>query len=139
MWAVAALTASVIVASAGLTVHLAQKFTKEDWRGLAAFLDSQQVEAETLSLSEPEIALPLSYYFEESLLRQAPSHLPECGQSCLAVLRQPYTATHAFTQTVKEAGRAAPLSLPIGCDRREGWESPTGVAAWRLTCDEILP
>ncbi|MBM2842524.1 MAG: 2 protein [Anaerolineales bacterium] len=140
-WVLAAVAASLVVLSAGLTVHTAQKFTKEDWRGLAEFLKSHVAEADALSLSEPEIALPLSYYFDESFLDGTPSHLllPACGWTCWAVLRQPYTATHAFTQTVKEAGRASPPLLPDGCDLRESWESPSGVAALWLACDRIFP
>jgi len=135
----AAVAAGLVTLSAGLTVHSAQKFTKEDWRGLAVFLQSRDADAGSLSLSEPEITLPLSYYFGEGLTHNAPSLLPDCGGTCWAVVRQPYTATHAFTQSVAETGRASPPLLPDGCDRRETWESPTGVAAWRLVCDGALP
>jgi hypothetical protein len=132
----AAVAAGLVVLSAGLTVHTAQKFTKEDWRGLAAFLKSQAAEADALSLSEPEIAVPLGYYFDGSFLDETPSHLllPACGGTCWAVLRQPYTATHAFTQTVKEAGRkTSGEALPV-CRQAAGWTSPTGLEARQMVC-----
>ena len=135
-WVLAAVAAGLVVLSAGLTVHTAQKFTKEDWRGLAAFLKSQAAEADPLSLSEPEIAVPLGYYFDESFLDGTPSHLllPACGWTCWAVLRQPYTATHAFTQTVKEAGRpTSGEALPL-CRQTAGWTSPTGLEVRQLVC-----
>ncbi len=82
-WVLAAVAAGLVVLSAGLTVHTAQKFTKEDWRGLAAFLKSQSADADALSLSEPEIALPLSYYFDERLLRETPSPSPRLRPNVL--------------------------------------------------------
>ena len=136
MWVLAAVAAGLVVLSAGLTVHTAQKFTKEDWRGLAAFLKSQAAEADVLSLSEPEIALPLSYYFDESLLHETPSLLPACAGTCWAVLRQPYTATHAFTQMVKEAGRDQETAPPEGCVSTNLWESQTGLGIMRVDCDK---
>src|SRR3990172_2288852 len=137
-WVLAAVASGLVVLSAGLTVHGAQKFTKEDWRGLAAFRKSQAAEAAPLSLSEPEIAVPLGYYFDESFLDDTPSHLllPACGWTCWAVLRQPYTATHAFTQTVKEAGGNQETAPPQGCVSADSWTSQTGLGIMRVDCDK---
>jgi 4-amino-4-deoxy-L-arabinose transferase-like glycosyltransferase len=125
---------SIVALAVALTVHTAAKFDKEDWRGLAGFLQSQGVSGQALSLSEPEIALPLSVYFEEDLLGKAPRLVPACGERCWWVLRQPYTATHALTQSVQERGRAGLPSTPEGCDVADSWRSPTGLAVWRLEC-----
>jgi hypothetical protein len=133
------LAAIVVALSAGLTVHRAEKFDKEDWRGLAAFLQSRGANADTLSLSEPEITLPLSYYFAPEMTGETPRLLPGCGESCWWVLRQPYTATHALTQSVKEPERVSPRQVPDGCERRESWESPTGLAAWKVACLAVVP
>jgi mannosyltransferase len=138
-WGVAAAAAVLVALSAGLTVHSSQKFAKEDWRGLAAFLRSQDAEAGSLSLSEPEITLPLSYYSGQLLPLPVPGLIPDCDDSCWWVLRQPYTATHAFTQSVAELGRASPPPLPDACERTGGWESATGVAAWGLSCAAATP
>jgi hypothetical protein len=126
------LLAALVAASA---VHMASKFEKEDWRGLAAFLQNHGVRPETLSLSEPEIALPLSYYTGESLVTHLPALVPACQGSCWWVLRQPYTATHALTQSVAEPGRGPLPDVPPWCDQLDTWDSPTGVAAWKINCD----
>jgi hypothetical protein len=139
IWGAAAVGAVLVALSAGLTVHSSQKFSKEDWRGLAAFLLTQEGEAGSLSFSEPEITLPLSYYFGQALPLPVAGLIPDCGDACWWVLRQPYTATHAFTQSVAESGRASSPPLPDGCERTEGWDSPTGVEAWGLSCAAGTP
>jgi hypothetical protein len=138
-WGLAAGVACLVVVSAGLTVHSAEKFTKEDWRGLAAFLQSRGASIDSLFLSEPEITLPLSYYFAPEMMSETPRLLPGCGESCWWVLRQPYTATHALTQSVKEASRATLPTMPKGCKGLPSWVSAPGVAAWELTCDGVVP
>lgn len=130
------LAAIVVALSAGLTVHRAEKFDKEDWRGLADFLRSQGASADSLSLSEPEITLPLSYYFVPEMMSETPRLLPGCGESCWWVLRQPYTATHALTQSVEEEGRSEAPDIPAGCSRGADWTSHTGLDAAEVTCNE---
>ena len=132
--ALSAVAVALIAISAAWAVQSAPKFMKEDWRGLAAFLQTEQAPAGALSLSEPEITLPLSYYLHLDLVEDTPALIPSCGDHCTWVLRQPYTATHAFTQSVKEPGRSQPPVPPEECEKVESWESPTGVSAWELSC-----
>ncbi len=136
VWVLAAVAAGLVVLSAGLTVHTAPKFSKEDWRGLSAFLKSQAADVDALSLSEPEIALPLGYYFAPEMMSEIPRLLPGCGESCWWVLRQPYTATHALTQSVKEASRDQQMAPPEGCAPTDSWMSQTGVGSMRIDCDK---
>jgi hypothetical protein len=124
----------LILATTGAAVHTAHKFAKEDWRGLVGFLQSWSAGPEALSLSEPEIALPLSYYFGEDLVDDDLALIPECATACWWVLRQPYTATHAFTQSVTEPGRGSPPDTPPWCQQLDTWESPTGIAVWKIDC-----
>ncbi len=130
----AVLAAIVVALFAGLTVHRAEKFDKEDWRGLAAFLQSRGAGADSLSLSEPEITLPLSYYFAPQMTGETPRLLPGCGESCWWVLRQPYTATHALTQSVQEMRRDVLPAPPAECEINDSWLSRTGIATWSLAC-----
>jgi mannosyltransferase len=119
---------------AGWSVHTAPKFEKEDWRGLAAFLQETGASGDSLSLSEPEIALPLSHYFDPRATVKPPSLIPSCVTTCWWVKRQPYTATHALTQSVAEPGRSNLPDVPPWCDQLDVWESPTGVAVWKIDC-----
>jgi hypothetical protein len=138
-WATVAIGAGVVITSAaGAVVHTAPKFAKEDWRGLVGFLRSGNVSPGSLSLSEPEIALPLSYYFTEDLVDDELPLIPECPGECWWVLRRPYTATHALTQSVTEPGRPPPPEIPPWCRQADVWESPTGVAVWKLDCDPLV-
>ena len=132
--AVSATAFALVGLSAAWTVHSAPKFMKEDWRGLAAFLQTREASAEEWSLSEPEITLPLSYYGQQERIEDDLALIPSCGDLCWWVLRQPYTATHAFTQSVQEPGRSQLPNPPAECEKLESWESPTGVSAWELSC-----
>jgi mannosyltransferase len=136
---VVAVAFGVAAMSAAFTVHAAEKLAKEDWRGLTAFLRSRGASPAMLSLSEPEIALPLSYYFDIRLMSENPRLIPACGSSCWWIVRQAYTATHALTQSVHEAGHPEPPMIPEGCTRPEAWESPTGVEAWKVVCPAAEP
>ncbi len=124
----------VAVLGAGLSVHLAPKFAKEDWRGLAGYLRSEDALSAQLLLSEPEVALPLSLYLDPSLLDSPPSLIPACEQDCWWVIRQPYTATHALTTSLGEPGRWEPPQLPQACSVAGEWESSGNLLAWGLTC-----
>jgi uncharacterized membrane protein len=135
-WGLAAGVACLVVVSAGLTVHTAEKFRKEDWRGLAAFLQSRGASADSLFLSEREMTLPLSYYGYADLNAGLPALIPSCGASCWWVLRQPYTATHALTQAVREEGHDTLLEMTASCALADVWLSRNGVQAVHLSCSE---
>lgn len=133
----AALAAAALLAglASAFSVQVEAKFAKEDWRGLVGFLQDQGATIESTSLSEPEITLPLSYYRFADVESGVPALIPTCGSSCWWVMRQPYTATHALTQSVKEPERS---QRPVSqwCSAVESWQSPTGVAAWHQVCDD---
>ena len=131
----AAVTVCALVAlSAGFSVHSAWKFEKEDWRGLAEFLELEGATDDSYSVSELEITLPLGFYKFSDLGSGLPSLIPACETSCWWILRQPYTATHALTQSVKEPGRSSAPALPDECSQKASWQSLTGVSAWELQC-----
>jgi len=130
---VAAIVCGIALAGA-IPVHLAAKFDKEDWRGLAVFLQSRGVASDSLSLSESEITLPLSYYFDQERMDEGFQRIPACGRECWWISRQPYTATHALTQFVRERRDLTLPALPVGCREDDAWVSGTGVSAIHVVC-----
>ena len=86
------------------------------------------------SVSEPEITLPLGYYGFADVNAGLPPLIPACGSSCWWILRQPYTATHALTQAVKEPERDESLAVPEPCIQKGKWQSSSGVRAWEIQC-----
>ncbi|GMR10984.1 MAG: hypothetical protein BMS9Abin28_1808 [Anaerolineae bacterium] len=131
---VAVTVCALIALSAGFSVHQALKFEKEDWRGLTAFLQSRSATESSYSVSEPEITLPLGYYGLADVNAELPPLIPACGSSCWWILRQPYTATHALTQAVKEPERDQAPVVPEQCIRKGEWRSSSGVRAWEIQC-----
>jgi hypothetical protein len=126
--------ACLITLTASASVHTSFKFVKEDWRGLADFLRAHAVTTRSLLLSEPEIALPLSYYFDQRLMAEGFQETHKCEQECWLISRQPYTATHAFTQSIADPSRPPTPELPAGCRSGTSWVSPTGIQAWEMSC-----
>ncbi|MCI0772001.1 MAG: glycosyltransferase family 39 protein [Chloroflexi bacterium] len=125
---------ALIAVSAGFSVHHAWKFDKEDWRGLAAFLESRGATEGSYSVSGLEIALPLAYYGLADVNAGLPPLVPACGSSCWWILRQPYTATHAVSQPVSEPERDEAPTVPEQCIRKDEWQSSSGVRAWEILC-----
>jgi hypothetical protein len=115
-------------------VHVAGKYLKEDWRGLARTLTAAGARPGDLVLSEPEIRLPLVYYRVVPSLSTPQDMVPACAESCWWILRQPYTVTHAFSQSVDDPNRPWLPDVPGGCSVNTKWQSPTGVQAWHLVC-----
>jgi mannosyltransferase len=124
---------------AGWQVHTDPKYAKEDWRGLAAALASRAGPDPTLWLSDPQSVLPLRYYYPAPFRTMGDSTPPVCASPCWWVLRQPYTATHAFSQAVSMPGRSWLPILPAGCGILDRWDSPTGVGLWRVACTPLAP
>ena len=134
-WGMAAVAAAGLLAVllAGSSVHRAQKFEKEDWRGVVAYSQEQGFAAD-YALSEPEITLPLSYYGFNHAPGSLSPLVPACSDSCWWIIRQPYTATHALTQSVQEAGHEQEHGIPEGCVVEKQWISPSGLSVWELDC-----
>lgn len=130
------LIAAAIPALAGvLAVHHHPAYEKEDWRSLTSWLNSAPASA-ALYLSEAEAQLPLDYY---ELKRDIGGMIAadSCEAECLWVMRQPYTATHAFTQAVPDPTRPDwRPQLPAGCVIHARAPLPTsGLSGWHLRCD----
>jgi len=132
-WA-AVIVCALIALSAGFSVHSAWKFEKEDWRELVAFLELESAADESYSVWGLDITLPLGFYDFADLDSGLPSLIPACESPCWWILRQPYTATHALTQSVKESGRSGAPVFPDECSQKTAWHSLTGVSAWKLQC-----
>lgn len=125
---------TLIALSAGFSVHWAWKFEKEDWRGLAAFLLSRGATEDSYSVSGLEIVLPLTYYGLADVNAGLPPLIPACESSCWWILHQPYTATHALSQPVREPERDEIPVVPEQCIRKGEWSSSSGVRAWEIQC-----
>jgi hypothetical protein len=132
-WAAVTICA-LIALSAGFSVHWAWKFEKEDWRGLAAFLLSRGATEDSYSVSGLEIVLPLTYYGLADVNAGLPPLIPACESSCWWILHQPYTATHALSQPVREPERDEAPVVPEQCIRKGEWQSSSGVRAWEIQC-----
>jgi 4-amino-4-deoxy-L-arabinose transferase-like glycosyltransferase len=104
------------------------KYRKENWRGLS---DQLAQKSGRVWLSDPESVIPLTYYYDGEL-----QYLPEkeCEGLCTWVLRQPYTATHAFAQAISDPQRPWLPSKPRSCELLSQWEDGTGIELWELSC-----
>ncbi len=129
----AAVPAAAALAGA-LAVHVHGGYAKEDWRSLTAWLDAAP--AASVYLSEPEAQLPLEYYGLDQQLGGA-IEPAACQRDCLWVLRQPYTATHAFSQAVADPRRTNwRPTPPASCAVADRAPLPaTGLHGWYLRCD----
>lgn len=116
-----------------------EKYIREDWRGLVTYLQENVEQGEQIWLSEPEASIPIQYYFRGDLSSAISSLEPlECQDPCWWVLRQPYTATHAFSQSIKLDGRQSYPSISENCRLLDQWQSNTGVALWYVNCKDAL-
>ena len=120
----------------GWQVHEDDKYSREDWRGLVAHFWEQGGAKFEVWLSEPEASIPLQYYLRGDLSLASTSLEPLlCETACWWVLRQPYTATHAFSQAVSLPGRPSFPELPRECRLLDDWTSQSGLALWRVVCE----
>ena len=119
----------------GWQVHVDGTYVREDWRGLAGFLIRQAGEDPALWLSDAESIVPLRYYYHSDLRLLDSAKPLLCRASCWYVLRQPYTATHAFSQSVSLAERPWLPDVPDECHVTTRWQSTTGLALWKVQCN----
>jgi uncharacterized membrane protein len=133
-----ATTMSLLLIGSGLwsaiQVHTDPKFEHEDWRGLVAQQNAWAEDYPTMWLMEPEAHLPLSYYGLADFNEIEAEDPQVCRTACLLVLRQPYTPTHAFTQSVSDG--AWKPEVYAGCVLDDRWDSPTGIALWGIRCGD---
>jgi len=118
----------------GLQVHIDGKYTKENWRELTQVIKQNSAEQTSILLSEPEALLPLTYYGIDEIDPIIIENTSECNLECWWILRQPYTATHAFSQAIRQPGRSWEPELPDGCIIIDRWNSSTGVSLWHIRC-----
>lgn len=119
---------------AGLQVHTAPQYEREDWVGLTAYLAAQRNPTVEVWLSDSSVGLPLAFYGLDNYKEIASETPPRCTLACWWVLRQPYTATHAFTQAISRPTQPWIPELPFRCQKMDAWISPTGVALLLVEC-----
>jgi 4-amino-4-deoxy-L-arabinose transferase-like glycosyltransferase len=124
----------VIGLLAAIQVFSAERYAREDWRGLAQHISESRESTPRIWMLDPEAVVPLRYYYRGEASFIDSSQPPDCIEPCWYVMRQPYTATHAFAQGVTPAGRAWEPELPAGCAVRDAWDSPSGLALWQVGC-----
>lgn len=138
LWAVAGTSFVLLVllgCSAGWQVHINRTYAKEDCRGLAEELGLQAGQNPAFWLSDVEALVALRYYYRADFQLLAGPEPGSCREICWWILRQPYTATHAFAQGVSDSSRPWIPDVPTDCRIERQWESPSGLAAWSLRCE----
>jgi mannosyltransferase len=115
-------------------VHSDIKYAREDWRGLAAYLSEQPPSSVPFWFLHAEIVAPFEYYYHEPYKTISAGTPPACKEACWWVLRQPYTPTHAFTEAITIPERPWKPQLAPGCQILAHWDSPTGLAIWKIVC-----
>ena len=118
----------------GWQIHTDPKYENEDWRGLIAYLNQHQAGLPQVWFSDPAISIPFAYYNQANYQVIQSEVYPFCQTPCWWPLRQPYTATHAFTQTVTDPLRPWKPEIPSGCRILDSWESHTNMALWQVQC-----
>ena len=136
-WILFGLIAALATSTAVVSVHRHPAYEKENWRAVGHWLERQDATAELL-FSEPEIQLPLAYYIGRDIRGSGETADRACEGACIWVLRQPYTYTHALTQSVSDPARPTwQPDLPEECELNDRARTEaTGVTAWLIDCDE---
>jgi 4-amino-4-deoxy-L-arabinose transferase-like glycosyltransferase len=120
---------------AGVQVHTSLTYVKEDWRALARTLALQPDDELRLWFSDPESVIPFQHYYLPPFVLIDAVDTGSCAQGCWLILRQPYTATHAYAQSVSHPRRPWRPELPAACRVGERWQSATGLEAWQVECN----
>lgn len=113
----------------------APAYEKESWGDLAADVTERGGSRPSLWFSDQASLIPFSYYYQGQFNPIQSETPPVCEDSCWWVLRQPFTPTHAFTQSVNPDRRGWLPALEGSCRTiaREDYE--TGLHLWRVECD----
>jgi mannosyltransferase len=116
-------------------VQIRPAYSKEDWRGLAQRLEAVRGSNEVIWLSDSEVLPALEYYGYQGQVATDLLDSADCRPRCLAAIRQPYTATHAFSQAVGgSSDPASSIRVRDGCTSTSIWRSPTGISLWEMAC-----
>ncbi len=118
----------------GWQVHLEPVYRNEDWRGLVHTLTGEKGKSLPVWFSEPEASIPFQFYYRGDVETLPGAEPPACQTPCWWVIRQPYTATHAFSQAVSDPNNPWLPVLPDSCRLLSSWENGTGLALWRVDC-----
>lgn len=118
----------------GWQVHRDPKYRNEDWRGLIAYLDRYQAGLPQVWFPDPAISIPFAYYNQANYQVIQSEGFPFCQTPCWWPLRQPYTVTHAFTQSITDPLRPWKPEIPPDCLLLDSWESDTHLALWQVQC-----
>lgn len=136
---ITAFIAYIVLVSLGLLsscqVYVDKKYERENWRELANYLESDEI-APKVWFSDSYSYLPFEYYFHGDPILIHSTSPPKCAEPCWYVMRQPYTATHAFTQGLTLSSRPWKPDLPHGCSLIDEWESQSGLSLWKVDCTE---
>lgn len=122
---------------AGMQVHIDEKYAREDWRGLTAYLGGKVESNPRIWFSDHESFVPFLYYLQSEIQVLDYIEPPTCQSPCWWIIRQPYTATHAFAQAISVPERPWLPEIPEECQVINRWESPTGLALWKVQCREL--
>lgn len=133
LWVPGGLLALALGIWSGVQVHTADRYRREDWRGLVSYLEMEATAPAKIWLTDAESVVPFQYYAGTSWENLNPEVASQC-RDCWWVARQPYTPPHAFTQSVGDRDRPWAPALPEGCSRLDVWDSGTGLLAWRVEC-----
>jgi uncharacterized membrane protein len=120
----------------GYQVHIDEKYAKENWRDLTDFIKQDPEKRASIWLSEPEALLPLTYYNIDEIDPIFLEDSSSCRTECWWILRQPYTATHAFSQAVSSPDRVDEIQIPKGCSVERYWQDYSGLELWDVSCEE---
>ena len=115
-------------------VHSDIKYAREDWQGLATYLYQESPARSPFWFLHSEMIVPFEYYYREPYRLLAVGSPPACTEPCWWIYRQPYTPTHAFTQSITIAERPWKPELPPLCQLLKRWDSPTGIVALKIVC-----
>ncbi|NIS79391.1 MAG: hypothetical protein GTO14_04090 [Anaerolineales bacterium] len=116
----------------GYQVHTNHVYAKEEWRDLSGVLEVEAMPE--VWFSDPESVVALRFYLQDRFVWIQDENPPTCQPSCWWVLRQPYTATHAFTQVITQADRDRSPLTPNECRAEFVWQDYAGLMLWHLTC-----
>ena len=119
----------------GLNVLHAPKYQREDWRALATDLSQHAGDDPKVWFSDKLTIIPLKYYTQTQIQPIWSDNPPICENTCWWIIRQPFTYTHAFTQSVNPTNRAWIPELPSGCYLLDKWDYFTGILLWHVSCD----